>query len=463
MKHSSEQLSWAYRCLVMCVLSFAVALPGFVLRADADEKSDRGDLVKMISDPKSDLEEATKRLETAISESADQGSLQSLRRTLASRMMRDQKYAEAAVQLEKLLEFQLTVPDDINGMSMIGSTATTLASLYERTGSRDKSLPMLERVILVVEPALTKEDGDSRAGEAYGQLVSVRMQLLSSDDKTDAAFEEFAAARDRLQSVADTLPRSFENATTSVLRLQSTAASIAARMAPDRLAAIETEMEATLQKGLEKAPDSVQMLSTLASTRMATISRIYRDQPEEARELLNKTLDRLKEAADKDERVITSLTSRLKSLEPRIESAFLLKRMIGQAAPPIDIDVAVHGAPETVDALAGKVVLLDFWAVWCGPCIATFPHLKEWHHEYHDKGLEIVGVTRMYNYKWNEEAGRASRSPDKVSREDELAMLEKFMDSHELGHGTIVTPEGSVMQKEFGVTGIPHAVLIDRK
>lgn len=54
---------------------------------------------------------------------------------------------------------------------------------------------------------------------------------------------------------------------------------------------------------------------------------------------------------------------------------------------------ALDGREVDLQKLRGKIVLIDFWATWCGPCIAELPNVKRVYAEYHDRGFEIVGIS----------------------------------------------------------------------
>src|SRR5688572_24004687 len=69
-----------------------------------------------------------------------------------------------------------------------------------------------------------------------------------------------------------------------------------------------------------------------------------------------------------------------------------LDALQGKPPPALQTTDWVNREPVTLDQLKGKVVLLDFWATWCGPCIAAIPHTNELQAKYGERGLVIIGV-----------------------------------------------------------------------
>jgi thiol-disulfide isomerase/thioredoxin len=69
-----------------------------------------------------------------------------------------------------------------------------------------------------------------------------------------------------------------------------------------------------------------------------------------------------------------------------------LNAMQDQPAPPLAVQNWINSKPLTLAELKGKIVVLDFWATWCGPCIKSIPHTNELLKKYADKGVVIIGV-----------------------------------------------------------------------
>lgn len=94
----------------------------------------------------------------------------------------------------------------------------------------------------------------------------------------------------------------------------------------------------------------------------------------------------------------------------------------------------------------GKIVLVDFWATWCGPCRRELPNVLKLYEAYHDKGFEVVGICL--------DAERES--------------IDAFVENTPIPWATIFSENdakrgwGQPLAEYYGVTGVPRAILVDR-
>ena len=112
--------------------------------------------------------------------------------------------------------------------------------------------------------------------------------------------------------------------------------------------------------------------------------------------------------------------------------------LVGRPAPGFSLESVQHTRVE-LEQYRGKVVLLNFWATWCGPCKVEMPRFMEWQKEYGARGLQVIGV----------------------SIDDSAAPARALVEKLHLNY-PVVMGDAKLGERYGGVLGVPVTFLIDR-
>ena len=111
----------------------------------------------------------------------------------------------------------------------------------------------------------------------------------------------------------------------------------------------------------------------------------------------------------------------------------------GDPAPPLNLEKLLQAPGDAVaswDTLKGKVVVLEFWATWCGPCIEAVPHLNELADEFKEKSVQFIAIT-----------------------DEKESVVQPFLKRKAMRAWVGLDTDRS-MFKDYGVSGIPHTVVV---
>ena len=364
----------------------------------------------------------------------------------------DNKFEYALQRIDQVLERHQEFLKHERGGSYLMSAVVQSIRYHSQSGKAKEMHAVFRRGMTWFEEARNLSEADRLAYQAY--LISSALSFSNAEKspaEVSSLYQTVETYLQRLEQrgdqrsdglIADLLLRMVEQlsdtdaaqAETAFQRLTTWIAAKPSRRAPDSRAL----------RSFVEAFNSIARRDKFPAKRVVAVARE-----------VNAVLDQSESESGRNEK-IDGYRQEIANASNKAIQEVTRTALLGKSAPGFEFVRVADGAPGKLDAFRGKVVMLDFWNVSCGPCIRGFPHLAKLRTDFESQGLEILGLTFFYRDAWSEDG----ESPD-LTRDEHLRRLREFAEQRQVKHQLIVGTEFEIETK-YGIAAHPTAVLIDR-